>query len=178
VYWFARPPYLRRLGAVVLVLVAAVIDLAPRSTISYPFAAADLDAGTILDTGSVEWRDVPDGLLPPGATGGTVTRYPVAQGEPLTASMTSSDRPSIPDGWWALTLPLPEDVVPGQQVQLVVTGGPPQAYAGIVIEPPSAADALSYEDPAGLVAVPSDSAVAVAAGAADGSITVLVGAAP
>jgi hypothetical protein len=178
VYWFTRPPYLRRAGAALLVIIATWIDLRPATTIPYPFANTDLVAGSPIESTSIEWRSVPSGLLPaPPSLEGTV-RLSIARGEPITPSAVSDDRPSIPEGWWALSTGLPEDVVPGQQVQLVVTGVAPRAFPGIVIEPPPPADPLAYQDPIGLVAVPADSAVAVAAATAEGAISVLVGPTP
>ncbi|MFZ0492170.1 MAG: SAF domain-containing protein [Acidimicrobiia bacterium] len=177
-YWFTRPPYLRRIGAALLIVVAAWVDLRPTDTVPYPFAAADLTAGSVIDTAAVEWRDVPRGLLPLApATEGTV-RFAIARGEPITSSIVSGDRPSVPEGWWALSTIMPDTVVPGQKVQLVVTGATPRAYPGIVIEPPPPPDPLAYQDPIGLVAVPADSAVAVAAATAEGAISVLVGPVP
>ncbi len=173
-----RPAYLRRIGAALLIVIAAWIDLRPTDTVLYPFAAADLKAGSAIDAAVIEWRDVPRGLLPPAPpTDGTV-RVAIVRGEPITPSIVSGDRPSVPGGWWALSTIVPDTVVPGQEVQLVVTGATPRAYPGIVIEPPPPADPLAYRDPIGLVAVPADSAVAVAAATADGAISVLVGPAP
>jgi hypothetical protein len=178
VYWFARPPYLRRVGAALLIVIAAWIDLRPSSAIPYPFAATDIAAGTSVSEAAIEWHDVPSGVLPPAPLLEGTVRYSIGQGEPITASALSADRPELPDGWWALLTTMPDDVVPGQQVQLVVTGATPRSYPGIVIEPPPPADPLAYEDPIGLVAVPANSAVAVAAAAAQGEITVLVGPVP
>lgn len=177
-YWFTRPPYLRRIGAVLLIALAAWIDLRPSSMVQYPFASADLTAGATVDEASIEWRDVPAGLLPPAPPLEGALRYPVGRGEPITPSVLSIDRPVIPEGWWALSTTMPEDVVPGQQVQLVVAGATPHAYPGIVVEPPPAADPLTYDDPIGLVAVPADSAIPVAAAVIDGAISILVGPLP
>jgi hypothetical protein len=178
VYWFTRPPYFRRIGAALLVVIAAWIDLRPTDTVLYPFAATDLVAGSTINAAAIEWRDVPRGVLPPTpATEGTA-RVTVNRGEPITPSIVSEHRPSIPEGWWALSTIVPDTVVAGQEIQLVVTGATPRAFPGIVIEPPPPADPLSYQDPIGLVAVPADSAVVVAAAAADGAISVLVGPVP
>jgi len=178
VYWFTRPPYLRRVGAALLIVVAAWVDLRPADTVLYPFAAADLAAGSAIDTAAIEWREVPRGVLPTAPAAEGTIRVAVASGEPITPSLVSRDRPSVPEGWWALSTIVPDAVVPGQEVQLVVTGAAPRAYPGIVITPPPPADPLAYQDPIGLVAVPADSAVAVAAATAEGAISVLVGPAP
>jgi hypothetical protein len=178
VYWFVRPPYLRYVGAVLLVVAAAWIDLRPVDTIPYPFAAKDLASGTVIDQHSIEWREVPRGLLPPAPPIDGTVRSSITRGEPVIPSVISEEAPQIPDGWWALSVTLPHDVVVGQTVQLVIAGAAPRAFPGIVIESPPPADPLSYTEPIGLVAVSGDSAVPVATGVAEGTITVLVGPAP
>jgi hypothetical protein len=180
VYWFSRPPYLRWAGAVLLIVAAAWVDLRPAATTPYPFARADLASGTAIDAGSVEWRQVPVGLLPADPPLDGTVRYAVAAGEPLLPSLVAAGRPEVPEGWWALSTTLPEDVVAGQALQLVVTGFgvAPRAFPAIVVEPPPPHDPLGYDDPVGLVAVPGDSAATVAAAAADGEMSVLIGPAP
>lgn len=178
VYWFARPPYLRQAAAVLLVLVAAWIDLRPTDMVPYPFAAVDLPAGTVIDERSIEWRDVPRGIMPSAPSVDGTLRYPIKRGEPVSDSLIAEQGPTIPDGWWALSTTLPGTVVVGQTVQLVVTGAMPRAFPGIVIEPPPPAGALDYEDPEGLVAVPGESATVVAAAMAEGTVSVLLGPAP
>ncbi|NIA25221.1 MAG: hypothetical protein GWP04_06595 [Gammaproteobacteria bacterium] len=176
-YWFTRPPYLRWAGAVLIVIVAAWIDLRPADTVAYPFAAVDIASGASIDAGIIEWRQAPKGLLPTNPEIGGTARYAIAAGEPLLPSLVSGARPAIPDGWWALSTELPESVIAGQSLRIVITGlglGP-QAVPGIVIEPPPRADPLGYGDPIGLVAVPGDFATAVAASAAEGNLSVLVG---
>jgi len=177
VYWFTRPPYLRWAGAALILIVAAWIDLRPADTIAYPFAAADIAPGASIDAEHIEWRQAPKGLLPSNLEIGGTARHAIAAGEPILPSQMSDVRPEIPDGWWALSTKLPESVVAGQSLRIVITGFGvgPQAVPGIVIEPPPPADPLGYKDPVGLVAVPGDFATAVAASAAEGNLSVLIG---
>lgn len=180
VYWFSRPPYLRWVGAALIILIAAWVDLRPAATVPYPFAAEDVPAGATIDAGLVTWRQVPDGLLPIAPDLGGAARFAIKAGEPILASSLTADRPSIPAGWWALETHLPENVVPGQEVKVVVveSGVSPLSVPGVIIEAPPATDPLGYEDPVGLVAVPAEAAAAVAAGSARGDLSVLIGSVP
>lgn len=177
-YWFSHPPYLRWAGAALIILLAAWIDLRPADTVAYPFAAEDIAAGATVDAASIEWTQIPAGLLPAAPELGGTSRYGIPAGEPVLPSSVAADRPSIPQGWWALATELPASVVPGQPVQLVISGISPRSVPGIVIEPPPPVDPLGYEDSIGLVAVPAELAAAVAVGSAQGDLSVLIGAVP
>lgn len=181
-YWFARPPYLRWIGAALILLAAAWIDLRPRSTILYPFTSSAIPAGAVLGEADVIRRPVPKGLLPDPPSLPATVRYAIGAGEPLLGSATDPERPSIPDGWWSIQLPVPRSVIAGQRVRLVIGAGAPgkpaRAVSGIVVEPPPPEDPLAYEDPIALVAIPETDAIPIAEASTVGDIPVLVGPAP
>lgn len=166
-FWFGRPPLLRRVGAVLLILGAGIIEFWPTSTVQYPFAAVETAAGASLQ---VEWREVPAGLLEPPALSGMVASHRIARGDPITPSDVR--RPlGIPHGWWALTVEVPSALEPGAETRLVLDSGRP--VAGIVVatnEPgPFAASGLTA-----LVAVPGEDAARVAAAVAARQVVVLI----
>lgn len=181
VYWFRRPPYLRWVAAVALIVAAAWVDLRPRPTVPAPFAAVDLAAGATLDDTMIEWRSVPAGLLPVFENPQGIILRPVVRGEPLVPSVISSERVAVPDGWWSMETRLPAGALPGQSVQLILLGASPdqapQSVQGIVIvPPPSIQDPLAIEPPLGLIAIPGEHAVLTAAAIADGRVSAMLGA--
>jgi len=169
VFWFGRPPYLRWLGAAVLVLGAGIIEFRPTGEADYPFAATAIEAGDAL---VVEWRRLPDGLYPRPVLGGTVAAHPLVKGEPITSSDVRSPV-EVPDGWWALVLEVPIRLAPGTSARLELAGDAGISVPGIVVasnEP----DRLSVAGPTALVAVPGEHAALVAGAAAARQIVVLV----
>jgi len=181
VYWFRRPPYLRWAAAALLIIMAAWMDLRPQPTSLQPFAAADLDPGTVLDDMMIEWRSVPIGLLPPLDDPRGVVLRRVTAGEPLVPSVLSTERVPTPAGWWTMEVKLPAGAVPGQEVQLILLpSGPdddPRSVPGLVIAPPPThPDPLAIEPEPGLVAVPEDLAMVAAAAIADGRVSTILGA--
>jgi hypothetical protein len=182
VYWFRRPPYLRWVAAALLIITAAWMDLRPQPTSLQPFAAADLDPGTVLDDTMIEWRSVPIGLLPPLDNPQGVILHRVSDGEPLVASVLSTRRIPTPAGWWTMEVQLPTGAVPGQEVQLILLPfGPdddPRSVPGLVIAPaPADPDPLAIEPEPGLVAVPDSLAMMAAAAIAEGRVSTILGAA-
>lgn len=179
VYWFRRPPYLRWTAAILVILLAAWLDLRPDSTELRPYATVDLAAGSPVDESMVEWRPVPAGLLPPVDQLEGIVVGPVAAGEPLLPSIVSIQRVPPPDGWWTLEVRLPAGAFPGQSVRLVVlssaTDGAPRGVSGVVIAPGPASDPLTFEDLPGLVAVPAEVATITAAAVAGGRVSVILG---
>lgn len=175
-YWFARPPYLRWAAASLLVITAAVAEFRPAATVAHPFAAVDLEPGRPVSPGDVEWRAVPIGLLPLPELEGAATLRAVPAGEPLLPSSLGPEEASLPEGWWAIPLSLPERAAAGDAVRLLVidpfTGGT-TALPGLVVEPGGRSDLLALTP--GLVAVPGEAAGLVAAASTEGRVVVALG---
>lgn len=171
-YWFRRPPYLRWAGGVVVVLVAAIVELAPTHTEPRPFAATELRPGDRPSGENIEWRRIAVGLLPEVPLEGVELVATVGAGEPVLPSHLSS-RPLIPPQWWSVPVRLPEGVLAGTEVRLIITDTDREAE-GIIAAPPSG-DPFAV-DPVGLVAVPESDAAVVAAAESRRQLTILVGA--
>ena len=170
VFWFRRPLYLRWFVGGALVLIAFAMDMRRGATEPYPFARRDLAKGQVVGPEDVEWRDVPVGLLPaPDLLLGALTR-PVAVASPLIDGVTSGVSP-IPEGWWAVPVGLPESVVPGAAV-LIVVQSLAHSIPGVVVQPGGLGTFGVTE--AGLVAVAEQDAVVVANAAARNELTVLI----
>ncbi|MFQ5967342.1 MAG: hypothetical protein ACE5MI_07000 [Acidimicrobiia bacterium] len=174
-YWLRRPPYLRYAAAVAIFLGAAWLELRGPALVLHPFALDEVPAGTPLLEGSVEWREVPAGLLPPVPADGVTSRL-VEPGSPLLPGDVGLAGPQAPEGWWGLELQIPSRAQAGQEVQIVVMeafGGGITSVPGVVLEP-SQGDSFGFGDVPGLVAVPAEHAVVVALASAEGQLTVLI----
>lgn len=165
--WLSRPPILRPLLAVVALASGLAIELMPADTVDHPFAVHDLPAGTLIDEGDVEYREVPAGILEPVPLPAMGDR-PVLAGEPLLAP---SPVAPVPADWWAIELPAPAAARPGAAVRLVLSNdGRPLGVEGMVAS--SGND--GFGEPSVLVAVPPEWADLVAAEAAGGEVTVMI----
>lgn len=170
-FWLARPPYLRRVGAGLAVVVALWFELVPEATVLHPFAKTDLTAGATVTPGDFEMRVVPPGILP-GVEPDGVLATPLARGEPLTPGMIAQT-PAVPAGWWALDVPIPAGVGAGTEVRLVVDQEQiPRVVIGLVVRVQAVDD---FDGNVALVAVPEADAAAAASAVAQGSVAVLVG---
>jgi hypothetical protein len=159
------------------------MDLRPEPTVRQPYAAVDLVAGTPLDESMIEWRSIPDGLIPLFPDPEGIILHPVAAGEPLVPSLVSAGRIAVPDGWWTMEVQLPPGSFPGQGVQLIVlpdhTDETARSLPGLVVVPaPLDPDPLAIETPPGLIAVPQEFAATAAAAIADGRVSAILGAEP
>ena len=170
-YWFRRPPYLRWAAAAAVILFATIVEFAPTSTEARPFATSDLDPGHQLGVSDVEWRQVEQGLLPLADLDGAVTAAGVMAGEPLVPSNVSPV-PLIPPSWWSVPVRLPEGVLTGTAVKLIITDTGHEAD-GVISAPPSQ-DPFAI-DPTGLIAVPESEAGLIAAAETRRTLTILVG---
>lgn len=169
--WLSRPPYLRRIGAGVLVAAALFLDCAGRATEPVPFATENLPRGTALADAAVEWRDLPVGAVnAPAELSGYATAA-IAAGDPITVAVVGSMSP-IPDGWWSVPLELPESVSAGQPVRLV--GLEPEFSVDGVVAAAGSSGAFGLDRP-GLVAIPPAAADDVARAVATGRLVVLLG---
>ncbi len=161
-----------------LVLAALWLELRPHPTERYPFARADLAAGSALSPSDIAWRDLPAGFLEAPSLDGALAR-PVRAGEPLRPSDFSTTDLDPPDGWWSLELDLPSDVVPGQQVRLVVLPSqgiePPDPIPAVVVSAGSPETGPLATGSEGRIAVPPELAATAATAVAENRVTVLLG---
>ena len=128
-------------------------------------------AGADLTQAEVTWHPVPVGVLPETVLEGFLL-VDVPSGQPLVPSMFD-DVPSIPTGWWAISVPVPEGSIPGSEVRLVVdVRGTPRVVPGLLIR---SFEEATIEGTTALVAIPEGEAGSVAAALADGALSVLVG---
>lgn len=128
-------------------------------------------AGTDVTQAEITWLPVPVGVLPQTVLEGFLL-VDVASGQPLVPSMFDA-APSIPTGWWAISVPVPEGSIPGSEVRLVVdVRGSPRVVPGLLIR---SFDEATIEGTTALVAIPEGEAGAVAAALTDGALSVLVG---
>ncbi len=170
VYWLGRPPYHRWFAAAGLLIVAAFMDVAGHATSPFPFAGAAIDAGEPIE-GSVEWVDVPVGLLGPVPELDGYAAHPLEPGDPIVMSDVTSGSP-IPAGWWAVPVDVPDGAGPGHRVRLVSVD-PPLDVQGVVTE--ASAEGPFATTIKGLVAVPPAPAADVATAAITGNLLVLLG---
>lgn len=169
-FWLNRPPYLQWAAAALIVVAAFVWDLRGRGGVPHPFAGRTISAGEPIETGAVEFRTVPRGLMKPVDLAESYAGRDIPAGEPITGSALRSES-GIPEGWWSVPVALPAAAAPGTHVRLVVTD-PPLEVDGVVVAS-SATELLGTAD-AGLVAVPSEATRAIALAAVAGSLLVLL----
>jgi hypothetical protein len=170
-YWLARPPYLRRAGAVLIVVIAVWFEVAPEQTVLHPFARFDMAAGTSVTASDFEQRPVPTGVLPEVNPDGVLT-INITNGDPLVPAMVSQS-PVVPEGWWALDVPVPAGVGAGTEVRLLVDQEvSARVVVGLIVR---IQESDTFEGNVALVAVPEADAAAAAAAVAQGTAAVLVG---
>lgn len=167
-YWLRRPAHLRWAAAALFLAVAAYVDLSTPPTSSHPFVAIAIAEGTAVAPGDIEWREVPEGLLPAPGLDGAVAAHDLEPGEPLLPSSVTI-APPVPSGWWMISLPVPVRAVPGTPIRAVLRSGATVAD-GVLVEPASPDD----YDSIGLAAFPGDSASQVASAAAAHDVVLLI----
>ncbi len=164
-----RPPVVRWIAAVAVVVAAIAWEASDRRMVPYPFAAARIASGTLVTDDLIEWREVPAGSLNEPVLDAAHTTTNVAAGDPLTPSVTTRGTP-IPPSWWAIPTALPPGVTAGSSVRLLLPDG--TSRQGIVATP-SGTD--TWGTPTwGTVAVDPQDADAVARAALTESVMVLV----
>jgi hypothetical protein len=95
-----------------------------------------------------------------------------AAGMPLVPGMLVEE-PNVPEGWWAVEVPVPEGTNTGTEVRLVVDVRlDPKVIPGVVIR---ILGDDNIQGTSALVAVPESDVGATAAALADGSLRTLVG---
>ncbi|HKX74085.1 MAG TPA: SAF domain-containing protein [Acidimicrobiia bacterium] len=173
-FWLARPPYLRRALAALVVGAALWFELAPEAAVLHPFALRALPAGQPLTPTDFEWRPVPQGLLPSVEPSGNLAAS-MNPGEPLLPSLVG-DTPHIPAGWWALEVPVPAGTVAGAEVRLAAdSGSGTRLIPGLVVR---VEEDDTFEGTTALVAVPESEAAAAVVATGQGTLAVLVGPGP
>jgi hypothetical protein len=137
-----------------------------------PFAATDIAAGSPIQPEMVEYRAVPTGLLPEVNLVG-FTLNSVRAGDPITQALLTN-RGSVPDGWWAIEMPVPSGVSPGTELRVAIETDAGTVVPAVVIgvAAPEAPD--GWSEKTALVAVPSDRAAEVATALARAGVSVLV----
>ncbi len=176
-YWFARPPYLRWLGAALLLVVGLWIELRPVETVEVWFTNTDVAEGVPLDPTVVEARRVPAGVLVPAPPEG-VAATGLPAGTPLTAAVIDTSGVEIPADWWTIALDLPSGTTPGTAVLLIMLGddGSTRSAEGVVVAGPAPTTGpLGLDDRSGVVAIPGQIAAEVAQAESTGRLTVLAG---
>ncbi len=170
-FWLARPPYFRRLLAVMVLAGAVWFELAPSSLVLHPYARRPLTAGSRLVETDFDMRPVAAGVLPPVKIAGVLSAG-IAAGEPLTPGLIGTT-PLVPTGWWALEVPVPVGTMVGGEVRLVVdSGSGARMVPGMVVAVTEAGD---FDGPEALVAVPETQAAATATALSQGTLQVLLG---
>jgi len=167
VFWLSPPPYIRWALAAVVVLTGLLIELRPATTVPHPFAARPIAIGEVVDDSAVVWREVPVGLLA-AATLPLVSDRPIGVGEPVLGGDGAEQVSSIPDGWWAIEVDIPDGTRSGNTVRLVTATG---VADGVVVDVREG----DFGERTALVAVPDAAVSMVAAAVLDATMAVLVG---
>jgi len=174
-FLLARPPVLRWVLAVGLVLVALWADLRPAQTVEHPFARTDLPAGAEITRTEVDMVEIPTGILE-SVELPLVLSHPVVSGEPILRSSSSTDEVTMPDGWLQVELAVPAGAHPGSTVVVVATalaeGDAAASYQGIVVTS-GVDDAFGAR--IATCAFPPEQATAVAVAASQNRISILIG---
>lgn len=169
VLWLGRPPYLRWLAAVALIVAALVWDLSERATAPFPFAADDLERGQEITEADLKWQDMPVGAFAVPDLANAIPLVPIRAGDPIVASLVSRS-PTLPPNSWAVPVQLPVGAHVGTVVKLVFADG---SDVGGVVMQSAREDSFGFET-TGLVAVADQAASTVALAAANGDLVVLL----
>jgi hypothetical protein len=167
VYWLKPSLLPRRAAAAVLVVTAVIWDLRGPATVAYPFTTAHTPRGRTVE---IEFRHVPEGLLPPPADGGAAA-IDLPAGVPLLASLVAPEV-TVPDGWWSVPIDGAGHAAPGDSVMLV-SADPPLRFVGLVVTS-GQGDRYSGDYRPTLVALPEEEAALASAATALGTLIVAV----
>ena len=173
-YWFARPPWIRWVLSAMLVTAAFGIELTGPATEARWFAKTDISAGEQLAPSLFEFKDVSAGSLADVRPTG-FARVAIDEGDPLTASLMSTDPLATPAGWWNIEMAVPQHLTVGQPVLLVILNADtePTVVDGIVVSVSTTNDPFSQQATMGIIAVPPEDAAIVAAANQSGRMSVL-----
>lgn len=170
-YWLQRPPYAKRVGAVLLVLAAVFWDLRESRTAAYPVAALPIAAGAAIEDDAVDWINVPFGTLSAPDLSGATAATDIEPGEPLTGSLLA-DPVTVPADWWTVPIEIGALSLPGDEVLLVIAD-PPLTVQGVVVAA-QVGDPYSLDFRPAAVAVPAVAAPVVAAAEREGLLVAAV----
>jgi len=169
VLWLQTPPWGRWIATGLVVLGAVWVELRPDPSVEHPFATEEIVAGTEIGDWNTKPQRVPAGMLEPVTVGG-VALTDIAPGDPILASSIGDHDEEIPDGWWAIEIPLPTSARPGDRAEMVLldTGSavPAVVVVGVTDDPLGSG--------LGSVAVSGEQAAEVAAAAANGRVAVMI----
>jgi hypothetical protein len=169
VYWLQSPPYLKRLGAFLLILAAIAWDLRASAVEPFPTATGLIAAGTPITDELITWVDLPQGRLPrPDLANATAARD-IAAGELLTSPALAGPF-SAPAGWWTVSIEIGALATPGDEVLLVVDD-PPISTTGFVITPQFGDPYTMAYRPAAVAVAPDLAPLVAAAQRSDRLIT-------
>ncbi|NIV57918.1 MAG: hypothetical protein GWN48_21330, partial [Actinobacteria bacterium] len=157
----------RRVAAALLVMAALVWDLGGSATVAYPFTATPAARGRPVE---VEYRQVPEGLFPPGADTGTAV-VDLPAGVPLLPYLVGTGV-TVPDGWWTVPIEGAAHAASGDRVMLV-SADPPLRFIGLVVSA-GRGDRYSGDYRPALVALPEEEAALASAASSLGGLVVAV----
>lgn len=170
-YWLQRPPYLRRLIAVLVVGTALLWDLHSAATQPFPVSSRAIGAGTTIGADDVDWVELPQGRLPAPALEGAVAAVDIAPGEPLTQALFAGPV-AVPPGWWTVPVAIGTLGLPGDAVLLMITE-PAMTISGLVIEAQSG-NVYDLDFEPAVIAIPEAMAPLVAAAEQSGVLVTAV----
>lgn len=166
-----RPPYLRWAAAALLLLAALLWDLRSVPTTMHPFLTSAVAEGEVIPADGVEWRRVPEGLLPVADPAQGIAATDLDAGDPIVPSSLTT-APEVPNDWWLVPVAIGQHARPGDAVLLVIVD-PPTSVPGTVVTAQSG-DRYSTDFRPAAVAVPGDAAPLVAAAAQQGMVVAAV----
>lgn len=169
-YWMARPPYLRWAIAALVLAAGIWTEMTGPPRVLQPYLTTPVTAGQPIEPDDIEWRPIPADVLDAPDVGGRIAAVDLEPGTPLVEPMLADGEP-LPDGWWAVAIPLPLGVAAGAEVRVVVSGEPGIVTGRVVA--PSVDGGFGIAEP-GLVAVPENAVASVANAALTGSLVVAV----
>jgi len=171
VYWLQSPPYVRRAGAVLLILAALAWDIRAAATEPFPTAAHPIAAGSRITDDAIAWIELPQGRLPiPDLVDATAARD-IGSGEPLTPSLLVG-LVTAPTDWWTVPIEIGALAAPGDEVMLVIAE-PPLTTIGLVITAQTG-DPFTLDYRPAAVAVPPVVAPVIAAAEREGLLITAV----
>lgn len=166
VFWLRRPPYTRWIAAALVVCCGLYLDLRPAPVVSYPFASAEVALGEPIEL-SLEWREIPTGVLPEWTRPVTgVAMAEIGPGTPLVPALAGEIL--VPADWWSVSIPVPYRVTPGSRIRIALED---TTVEGIVVGPISDSG-FELRAP---VAFPAAHAAQVATAAANSALAVMIG---
>ena len=137
--------------------------------VDHPFADVRISAGESLSEANVVYRRIPSDLIEPVPVDGVALRL-IEEGDPLLMTSVGPEDRSVPAGWWAIELEVPQGADRGDPARLVLLD------TGEVVE--AVVVAGLDDDPlgrgSGAVAVGPEHAASVAAAAANGRVAVMI----